>query len=137
MTPYASGYYSSYNGGYMAQQYAAPYYYSYPYAGIPTPYMNVNTGLYNSPYPGVYSYPYASPYASPYLSPYPSGYPYTTEGIFSTQANPATDGAVCDSSCATCSGPGNDQCLTCTAGTFPQRIEGKSTFVCIKPNSRV
>jgi len=65
----------------------------------------------------------------PVVSPYPivnDIRPVATQkGITGQTVN------KCDASCATCTGPGSDECLICVEGRYPQRLEGKNTFVCL------
>eukprot|EP00826_Nyctotherus_ovalis_P059908 TRINITY_DN8372_c0_g1_i20.p1 TRINITY_DN8372_c0_g1~~TRINITY_DN8372_c0_g1_i20.p1 ORF type:complete len:200 (-),score=10.85 TRINITY_DN8372_c0_g1_i20:85-684(-) len=80
--------------------------------------------------------------ATPVISG-PAASPYTmTGGVYGmnpmamqTGISDSTkkEAGSCDSTCATCAGPGSDQCLTCVQGKYPQRLEGKTTFVCL-PN---
>lgn len=73
--------------------------------------------------------PVVSPYSFSYTMPGGAYgvHPMATQTGISEQASSAT----CDTSCASCSGPGSDQCLTCVEGRYPQRLEGKNTYVCL------
>lgn len=88
-------------------------------------YINTGTVI-----PGGYSMTAAV--ETPIVSPYGM-----TGGVYSTRPV-ATQGGlnnsttlVCDESCGTCSGVGSNECLTCAAGKFPQRLEGRNTLVCL------
>ena len=98
--------------------------YSYPTYNTPT----YNTPIYTSP---TYSYP---TYTTPTYN-YPT-YTYPTysgpQGIYATAPMQDENKSIaCSSNCATCSGSGKDQCLTCKPGYTARKIEGKDTYVCI------
>ena len=146
---YSTGNYA-YNGIYTVQQpymTIPSYNYNYPYMATPymsTPYMTTPY-IYNSSPVIQYQAPYANVY--PTNGIYANPYPYATGGIYATrpyatQTNDANQpegnkaNNQCDASCATCSGPSADQCLSCAIGTYPQRIEGRNTLICIPQNQR-